>query len=620
MKKRWTIAMAVAICAVGVCGFVMAFVAFRGKGPFSPDADRLLLLLPDGANFSDPRVTVWLDAANEEGLHVVPTHDSTFLRPLFGRPKCVGVILPDTTHVQASELLLDAIRDYVAKGGKLMLVYDAGTKSLQGFYPGDRSRLSDLAGINYALYRSLGAGMIQSSDVSGAIFAMHLLGIPPGKYFPLGPLAGSDALKVGAVEATLRRYEYGDLEYPSFVTSGTYAGKALLHSKAGLVAGYQRYKRGSVLFVNLPLGYLEGYTDGLPLHAFLKYFAVKMLSLPYLMSVPDGVGGLVLDWHIDSNAAIEPLEEMNTWTIMKQGPYSLDITAGPDANGFGDKEGFNVLHNPVSQGLVREYLQLGYEIGSHGGWIHNYFGGHVNDNNGQEMEQFLQLNKSALEKMTGKPVREYSAPIGNHPQWVTSWLEQHGVVAYYFTGDTGMGPTLGYRRGQRAGQKIWAFPILHLDRAATFEEMPKYGYSDAIVGQWLDEATDFTVNQRQVRLIYFHPPGILRYHRVVDEWMEKTAQLKAQDVFRWYTMPQMADFLNVRKTVKWKLTEHGNSAFLDAFGPQTLNHQTWRLPKDTFGAPRVIKGIGRVVPGSDSWFVIAGPGTHLEIEAALLDK
>ena len=616
MKRTTQILTAAVLCAM----VVLAVGVIRPRWKHAPAAgsDRLLLLLPDGTSFSDPRVTVWLDAANEEGLHVVPMHDSTYLSPLWGRPRCAGLILPDTVHIRAGGVLVDAIRDYVAKGGNLMLVYDAATESLEGFYAKDQSRLSDLAGIKYALYSSLGGGMVKLGDVSGTIAAMDELGVPPGKYYPLGP--PGDPSGLGSETVELRRYEYGDLEYPSFVTAGAYAGHAFLHSGAGMVAGYHRYGRGSVLFVNLPLGFLESYTDGLPLHAFLDFFATKMLSLPYLMSIPDGIGGLVLNWHVDYEGAIKPLEEMNTWTIVKQGPYSIDFTAGPDDNAPGDGQGLDVLHNPTAQGLIHYYQGLGYQIGSHGGWLHNYFGEHVNNTNSAEMEQYLELNNRALETVTAMPVREYSAPVGNHPEWVTQWLEKHGVVAYYFTGDTGMGPTIGYRKGQRAGSEIWAFPILHLDRAATFEEMPWDGYSDPVVSQWLDEATDFVLNHRQVRLIYFHPPGIVRYHAIIDQWMKKTAQLKAQGLFRWYTMVQIADFLNVRTSVQWKIHESGHSALLEASDQATLNHQTWRFPKDAFGEPRVAEGTARVASDGGSWFVIAGPGKQLKVEARRLEK
>jgi peptidoglycan/xylan/chitin deacetylase (PgdA/CDA1 family) len=615
MKQRIAFA-ATALAAVAIMSG--ALLALRGRRAEPRSADRLLLLVPDGTSFSDPRVTVWLDAAEEQGLHVAAIRDSAYLSPLNGNQPCAGLIFPDTIHIRASDLFVEAIRNYVARGGNLMLVYDAGTESPGGFYAKDEAPLSDVAGVKYALYSSLAGRMMEEDDVSGRIAAMDELGVPPGKYYPLGRpgVAATD----DAETVELRRYEFGDLEYPSFVTTGKYAGRVLLHSRAGLVAGYGRYGRGSVLFVNLPLGFLASYTDGLPLHAFLSFFATTILHLPYLTTLPDAIGGFVLDWHVDYEGAIRPLQEMNTWAIVQQGPYSIDFTAGPDDNVLGDREGIDLLHNVAAQQLIRHYEQLGYEIGSHGGWAHNYFAAHVNDSDAADMQQYLQLNNEAVEKVTGKPVREYSAPVGNHPQWVTEWLERHGVVAYYFTGDTGMGPTLGYRHGARAGTSIWAFPILHLDRAATFEEMPKYGYTDDVVAQWLDAATDFVAGHHQVRLIYFHPPGILRYEAIVDRWMQKTAQLKAAGAFRWYTMPQIADFLNVRKTVKWSIHESGGLATLDATTPLTLEHETWDLPKSIFGEPHVLSGNARVASQEKSWFVTAGPGTRLTVEARLVNK
>lgn len=613
MNKRAATFVAAAICLLALA----AALIVRAYGTFSPGADGLILLVPDEINFSDPRVTVWLDAASEEGLHVIPMHDSSFLRPLFGRPKCAGLILPDSIHQEANDLLLGEIRNYVANGGNLMLVFDAATKSVQGFYPGGRSRLSDLAGVDYALYENLGDATIRSGDVAGTIQFMKQLGIPPGKYFPF--LAPSDATE-NTTSTRLRRYQYGNLEYPSFVTAGDYAGQVLLLSSAGVAAGSHKYEKGRVLFVNLPLGYLKRYTDGLPLHAFLQYFAVHMLSLPHLLSVPDGVGGLVLNWHIDSNAAITALQTMNSWTILGQGPYSIDITAGPDTYAFGDNEGFNVLHNPISQDLVREYVRLGDEIGSHGGWIHNYFAAHVETDPPNVMGKLLDLNKDALEQVTGMRVVEYAAPNGDQPRWVTHWLELHGFVAYYFTGDAGMGPTQGYRSGQREGQKIWAFPVTQLDRAASFEEFSGEDISFDVIQQWLEALTGFVVDRREVRLIYFHPPGILPYREVVQKWLNKTAQLKAQGSFRWYTMAQLANFLNLRKRVKWTLTERDGLASLKATDSQTLAHQTWSMPADTFGRPVVVRGTVTVSLDGEAWLVDAGEGNQMEVRARISRK
>jgi hypothetical protein len=586
--------------------------------PFSPGADRLLLLLPDGASFSDPRVTVWLDAAAEEGLHLVPMHDSQFLRPLFGKPRCAGIILPDSIHVRAGDLLVTTLHDYVSSGGKLMLVFDAGTKSLQGFYAGERSQFSDLAGVDYALYATLRDKMFESGDVSGTIPAMQSLGVPPGKFFPLSAPSTLPPTQAAPLEVRLRRYKFGDLEYPSFVTQGSFPGELLLHSSAGVVAGVRTFGKGSVLFVNLPLGYLAGDTDGLLLHSFLDYFAEKILALPHLLSVPDGIGGLVLDWHVDSNAAIQSLEEMNTWSILQQGPYSIDFTAGPDTNAFGDREGLDVPHNALVQNLIREYMRDGDEIGSHGGWIHNWFAGHVEKDNPAYLQQFLVLNRQALERVTGKPVLEYSAPNGDQPEWVTRWLDAHGFVAYYFTGDSGMGPTQVYRNGKRVTRHIWAFPILHLDRAASFEELTSEDYPASLVSQWLDQVVHFTADHRQVRLIYFHPPGIIPYHDVVHSWLQETAQLKASGRFRWYTMVQIANFLNSRKRVKWKLTQSNGEAVLKAVHPNSLAHFAWLFPAANYFRPRILSGSASVTQQPDGWLVIAGEGKRLEIEARIL--
>jgi Polysaccharide deacetylase len=618
--KRHTI-----LATIGVIFLAVMAWSWATYDRFHSTADRLLLLVPDGISFSSPKVTMWLDAGSEEGLHVVPVHDSDFLRPFWGESRCAGVILPDSIHQQASDLFIAGLHRFVAEGGKLMLVYDAGTFSLNGAFAPGRSRLSDLAGVDYALYNKLGDQTIQWSKITSTHAIVSELEIPPGKYYPFhaegsAQKDGPPTPSGGTFEVELRRYKYGDLQYPSFVTAGNYSGKVLFRSKNGLVAGQQSYEKGSVLFVNLPLGYLKGSTDGLLLHVFLKYFAGHALSLPYLMPVPDGVGGLVLNWHIDSNAAIKPLQEMSSWTLLQQGPYSIHITAGPDAGKVGDRKGFDVDHNPVSQDLIRKYTGLGYEIGSHGGWIHDYFSAHVETDKPKDLEQFLALNKNALERVTGKPVAEYSAPNGNQPPWVTHWLEAHGFVAYYFTGDTGMGPTQGYRNGEREARNVWAFPILHLDRAAGFEELSTEGYSNSEIARWLAAITDFATDHRSVRLVYFHPPGILQYHDLVDQWLEQTARLKADGRFRWYTMTGLANFLNSRKQVKWKMSDNGNLMTVEAIHPETLDHQTWRIPAGKFAQPKIIEGSAQVVRDADAWMIIAGEGKNLRFEAETLSK
>jgi hypothetical protein len=596
-----------------------------GHDPFGSTADRILLLVPDGVSFSDVRVAVWLDAGSEEGLHLMPVHDSDFVRPLFGQSRCAGIVLPDSVHGQASDPLSSSLHKFVADGGALMLVYDAGTLSLSGGYAHGRSRLSDLAGIDYALYDSLRDKTTQWSEVEGTSDVVSEFDIPPGKYYPFtadgqtsSPTSGSAAGVQRPFEVQLRRYKFGDLQYPSFTTSGNYAGRVLLHSAGGVVAGEHSFGRGKVFFVNLPLGYMKSNTDGLPLHACLKYFATHSLSLPYLTSVPDGVGGLVLNWHVDSNAALKPMQEINSWALLDQGPFSVHITAGPDAMAIGDKRGFDVEHNELSRGLIQQYVKLGYTIGSHGGWIHNYFAERVDKDSPADLEQYLVLNKHALEAVTGQPVVEYSAPNGNQPPWVTKWLAAHGFTAYYFTGDTGMGPTQGYRNGEREGNNIWAFPTVHLDRAAGFEEMSTEAYPDNEVEAWLNAVTEFAVDRQTVRLLYFHPPGILQYRELVKRWLENIAQLRRDGRFRWYTMTAMAAFLNSRKQIRWRMSNADGVATLEAFHPQSLEHAAWRLPTTRFADPRAVHGDARITRDKDAWIIVAGPGKELQVQSKVL--
>jgi hypothetical protein len=238
----------------------------------------------------------------------------------------------------------------------------------------------------------------------------------------------------------------------------------------------------------------------------------------------------------------------------------------------------------------------------------------VETDNPKDLEQYLALNKDSLERATSKPVVEYSAPNGDQPPWVTNWLETHGFIAYYFTGDTGMAPTQGYRNGEREARNLWAFPISHLDRAAGFEEMSTEGYSDSEIDQWLAAMTDFTTDHRSVRLVYFHPPGILQYHDLVNRWVEQTARLKADGRFRWYTMTELANFLNSRKQVSWRMSDNGGLVTVEATHPETLNHETWRIPAGRFAQPKILAGSARVIRDKDAWMVIAGDGRDLQFE------
>jgi hypothetical protein len=396
------------------------------------------------------------------------------------------------------------------------------------------------------------------------------------------------------------------LSYDSYVTQGDYQGQVLLQTVQGNVAaGRHPHGQGEVLFVNLPLAYLKMRTDGMLMHGFLRYFAQQMLQVPYLASVPDGVGGLVMNWHLDSNVSLPALEKLRSLGFYQQGPYSVHITAGPDANRKGDGLGLNVAHNPKTQAWINFFQQHAYAVGSHGGWIHDYWGEKVPDGPTDEFEQYLQLNKEALEKVLGQPVIEYSAPEGNHPAWVTDWLHAHGFIAYYFTGDSGMPPTRSYRDGRMDYPELWSFPILTYRDMAGFEELRESGVSNALTRAWLQSITDFCVNHRSVRLIYFHPRGAALYPAAMRAWLAQTAGLQATTTFRWYTQSGLSLFLTRRLQTQWHVTQTGNRQIFHAENAQTLAAQCWVLDKARYSKPVIIEGKARIEDAGTQWLIHA---------------
>jgi hypothetical protein len=506
------------------------------------------------------------------------------------------------------------LHHYVEQGGALMLVYDACTWDLNNRYATGSSRLSDLAGVDYALYDRFGTDSIISGNVSGSTQAMQDLGIPPGAYTPLKEKRLSPGLKRVAMHIGPRSMEdrqvlvgylYGELDYPSFQTTGEYRGKTLLQTTNGLIAGEKKHGTGRVLYVNLPLGYLTTRTDGMLLHSFLHYFAEDMLQMPHLANVPDGIGGVVMNWHIDAASALKPLTMLRKAGIFNNGPFSADFTAGPDVDEFQDGKGLNLKQNAEARSWVHFLIERGDEVGSHGGWIHNYFGRNLSDSNQESFQQYLELNKNTIEDSSGRPVREYSAPLGNQPEWVTRWLEKNNVVAYYFAGDSGMGPTRVYRDGGRDGDKIWAFPILHFGTEASLEEMHMGSISEAAVKNWLVNVADFTSREHVVRLVYSHPLGATRYIETLQTWFQHTRDLAHEGRFHWYTMSQIANFLNDRQEVAWSIKLRGSNSVLSASHPRTLDHNAWIFPDAKYGEPRVIKGSADIHDRDGYWIVAA---------------
>jgi hypothetical protein len=85
-------------------------------------------------------------------------------------------------------------------------------------------------------------------------------------------------------------------------------------------------------------------------------------------------------------------------------------------------------------------------------------------------------------------------------------------------------------------------------------------------------------------------------------------------------MTELANFLNSRKQVKWKVSDSGGLITVEATHPQTLDHETWRIPSSKFAQPKLKQGAAKVVRDNDAWMVIAGEGKDLRFETEPLTK
>ena len=154
------------------------------------------LLLPDAMAATDPLVMAWLDAAEEEGVRVETLTDTQFLQLGSATNLYAGMIFPDQLHTSASDALVMAVQDYVTRGGKAMLVYDFGVLTSAGAYAIPRSRLSNLAGVDYALYDELRDRTTGLGPLIGAVSNLRKLQVPPGKSM-LFDVAGTTAAPGG---------------------------------------------------------------------------------------------------------------------------------------------------------------------------------------------------------------------------------------------------------------------------------------------------------------------------------------------------------------------------------------------------------------------------------------
>lgn len=203
----------------------------------APSRDNLTLLIPDNAVLTSWQVQVWTDAAAEEGIQIKTITDSAFLAlGTTAAAKIAGLVLPDSAHIQASDALVAAVKQYVSGGGKLMLTYDAGALTDGGFYAlSGKSRFSDMVGVDYVQYETLRDRVVGFGPIVGTKGRLDNLSLPPGKYLPYVPLVTAASTTATATTAFVPSNRFdpgGSLFMRSMVESRALASSASVPSNA----------------------------------------------------------------------------------------------------------------------------------------------------------------------------------------------------------------------------------------------------------------------------------------------------------------------------------------------------------------------------------------------------
>jgi hypothetical protein len=524
---------------LGVVGVLAAVAAFRGAQLFVTGSSTSVQvgLVYDAATPAERTFIrdAYQSVLEEEGVphEWVSTSDILLRDGAETARRYVALIFPDGVAQQLPTGILDRTRDYLRAGGHIAVVFDAGTRESSGAFRSG-GLLTELVGVEYLRYATLREGSYRHGNVrfTDARTATRWR-VPSGK------------LQDGQL---LTGYAYGALVYPMAAAEIVRPDvEAFATDQGAPVLSVRRHGEGQALWVNLPLGYLKAYSDDFPLRQVLRTFLHDIVTMPYLVPSPRGVGGLVINWHLDSDLEKEGIPILFRFGLIRPDLRAdFHVTAGPDRDRPGDGLGLDACGR--GEHLLRQLLPYG-GVGSHGGWAHNWFaeGLEAGRFSASEIEELIRRNNECLARVTGGPIRAYGSPAGVHPQPVTTRaLERLGMLAYYYTGDSGSSPNRTFFDGKMVSPKVWAFPVTPNGPDASVAEMIEAGLSEADIEAWLEGLLDYTVTERSIRLMYSHgydmrnPVSRAPFQRFVA----RAASLQARGLLVVDTMVAFAEFLD----------------------------------------------------------------------------
>lgn len=476
-----------------------------------------------------------------------------------------ALVIPEYMNTTMPPETAGVINSYVREqGGYVLLALDPATRAPDGTLR-QAPLLAELAGLRYYL-----SGSGEQKPIYNGNW-----------YFPSAEKGKEWGITPGKLDKdnAVSSYSYGKLTFEHSravnVDARVVAFDWAQEKENPVITEKQYDNGGTVVYANMPLGWYKLRSDDLTLRSVLRTFLIRYAKVPRLVNSPGGKGGIVFNLHVCSGAYFRPLTVMMMQGLFRQDlPFSIHITAGPDTYKLGDSMGF-FAENKLKGKPFLELLQAYGEIGSHGGWIHNFFADNLKYLPQKRAFELLNWNFKALEAVTGKKVVEYSSPSGDHPFWINQHLEELGVKAYYYTGDAGSSPTHPRLDEQYADQKMWAFPITPYREYACLEEMERGHVPQGEVRQWVGNLIDFAANEKSIRMIYTHPTETSYGLNAIRTFEEKALFEKLNGRIAVEPMSYFADFLNRYSRTNYQIKKQDGYGYaIDLENPEGLKDIT----------------------------------------------
>lgn len=536
-------------------------------------------------------MAAYVSVLEEEGVafNKIAQHKLLALDPESLAETVPAVIFPDELCKYMPDAFESWIQNYLLAGGSIAAIYDTAVKDIHDNYLSS-SFIKKFSGFNHVRYTQLsgsayGMGALQFQDRQAAKTCQ----IPYGKLDPSLFLSG---------------YGYGRLKYPfarnaSYETNDGHSepvvlGKAVVGPSEAYPAIVTRaFGKGHVLYVNLPLGHLKAHADDLPLRSMLRFFLLETVKIPHMMNVPFGKGGIVFNWHHDSNADWPYLEQMKNSGFFRDAlKYSMHITAGDATNSPGDGLGFDACGKGK---IFTQMLESFGTIGSHGGMHHNWFADNVASGafSEKDIKKYIHQNNTCIASVTDYKVSEYSAPMGVHPPVeMARILPELGIVSYYYTGDSGAAPNRSFFKGRMVSDRTIAFPVMpFIDKASLFELYTAKTYSSEIL-RWLQQSVDYAIENRTVRLLYSHPydlyevPATQKYREAFLSFLDYMEEAQRDGRLTVRPMSEFARFMLQMLETKCRYFIHPKGVDVHVEKAAGLEGLTIAFPKNRYHSPQ----------------------------------